>query len=384
MRIAYVTETWKPSINGVVTRLSVTIDGLIDNGHEVLVVAPAMNGDREVDAGSRSGLTVRRIPSFSVPFVYGGQSWGFPLPRVTRYVAEFEAEIVHLVAPAMLGIGGLVAAKRLRLPLVASFHTDIAGYARFYHLGFMTSFVWWWLRQIHNAAAINLVTSSYSARLLGAHRISRIVHWRRGVDTLLFNPARRRRPRDEDELPVALFVGRLAWEKGLQRLEALARSGVVRLMVVGDGPDRMRLERVFERTSTVFLGSLKGEELARVYADADVFVFSSTTETLGLVLLEALASGLPVIAAESPASIELLAANPAARLFPADRPEDAVAAVRELLGGTSAKELARLARSSATHWDWKSATVGLIAEYHRVLASSGTSGGATWRARSHL
>jgi glycosyltransferase involved in cell wall biosynthesis len=223
------------------------------------------------------------------------------------------------------------------------------------------------------------VTSSYSARLLGAHGVRRVVYWRRGVDTLHFNPARRRRPRDEDELPVALYVGRLAWEKGLQRLEALARSGVVRLMVVGDGPDRKRLERAFERTSTDFLGSLKGEELARVYADADVFVFSSTTETLGLVLLEALASGLPVVAAESPASIELLAANPAARLFPADRPEAAVAAVRELLGGTPANELAKLARSSAIHWDWNSATAGLMEEYHKVLASSGTSGGASSR-----
>jgi glycosyltransferase involved in cell wall biosynthesis len=371
MRIAYVTETWKPSINGVVTRLSVTIDGLIDDGHEVLVLAPTVNGDREVDAGSRSGLTVQRIPSFSIPFIYGGQSWGFPLPRVTHYVAEFEADIVHLIAPAMLGIGGLVAAKRLRLPLVASFHTDIASYAKFYHLGFITSFVWWWLRQIHNAAAINLVTSSYSARLLGLHRVRRVVHWRRGVDTVLFNPARRRRPRSEDELPVALYVGRLAWEKGLQRLEALARSGVVRLMVVGDGPDRKRLERVFERTSTDFLGSLTGEELAHAYADADVFVFSSTTETLGLVLLEALASGVPVVAAESPASIELLAANPAARLFPADQPEAAVAAVRELLGGTSAQELAALARSSATGWDWTSATEGLMEEYHKVLVSCG-------------
>jgi glycosyltransferase involved in cell wall biosynthesis len=370
MRIAYVTEMWKPSINGVVTRLSVTIDGLIDSGHEVLVLAPAVAGDREVDAGSPPGLTVRRIPSFSIPFIYGGESWGFPLPRVTRYLAEFEAEIVHLVTPAMLGVGGLVAAKRLRLPLVASFHTDIAGYARFYHLGFMTSFVWWWLRHIHNAAAINLVTSSYSARLLDAHRIKRVVHWRRGVDTQLFNPARRRRHRDEDELPLALCVGRLAWEKGLQRLEALARSGVVRLMVVGDGPDRKRLERVFEGTSTDFLGSLKGEELARAYADADVFVFSSTTETLGLVLLEALASGLPIVAAESPASIELLAGNPVAQLFPADQPEAAVAAVTELLGGTSAQEMAKLARSSASYWDWASATAGLVEEYHKVLASS--------------
>ncbi len=336
MRIAFVTETWRPTINGVVTRIAMTVESLIAEGHEVLIVSPVV--DRAAPVREESpGLTVRRVPSFSFSFLYGGEPWGFPLPRVRRFLREFEPDIVHLVTPAMLGLGGLIAAKRLRLPVVSSFHTDIASYAAFYHLGFLTPFVWWWLRRIHNATALTLVTSSYSRSLLGGHGFERIVLWRRGVDVERFRPrpeldgaapashslrpsgASRARPR-------ALYVGRLAWEKGLHRLEEFARSGEYELVVVGEGPDAARLKTAFEGTSARFVGSLTGDALAEAYSDADLFVFSSTTETLGLVLLEALASGLPVVAAESPASHELLDGKAAARLFPADRPAAVLAA----------------------------------------------------------
>ncbi|HEY5264660.1 MAG TPA: glycosyltransferase, partial [Steroidobacteraceae bacterium] len=225
----------------------------------------------------------------------------------------------------------------------------------------------------------NLVTSSYSARLLAEHGIQHVVHWQRGVDVQLFDPARRTRGREggaggadgagagAGSAPLALYVGRLAWEKGLQRLETLVRSGSVQLEVIGDGPDRERLERIFDGTPTRFLGAVTGVELAVAYANADLFAFPSTTETLGLVLLEAFASGLPIVAAESPASRELLAASPAARLFPADRPELAVRAVHELLASGTREELGRIARNGVTGWDWASATAGLIDEYHAVL-----------------
>ncbi|HEY5224018.1 MAG TPA: glycosyltransferase, partial [Microbacteriaceae bacterium] len=285
MRIAFVTEVWKPSINGVVTRLSVTIDELIAAGHEVLVIAPTVDQRGDVsDAEARPGLQVRRMPSVRIRFIYGGQPWGLPLRRMQRMLAAFDPDLVHVVAPALLGLGAVRAAKRLRVPLVASFHTDIAGYAKFYHLGFLVPFIWWWLRRLHNAAAINLVTSSYSARLLAEHGIQHVVHWQRGVDVQLFDPARRTRGReggagaaaaagaegaagsaagegaaaDASALPLALYVGRLAWEKGLQRLETLVRSGSVQLEVIGDGPDRERLERIFDGTPTRFLGAVTG------------------------------------------------------------------------------------------------------------------------------
>ncbi|WP_147430051.1 glycosyltransferase family 4 protein [Frondihabitans australicus] len=365
MRIAFVTETWTPSVNGVVTRLAMTIECLLADGHEVLVVAPEIRGAAEVPLPD--GLSVMRVPSFSIPFIYGGEPWGFPLPRVTRAIAAFEPEIVHLVTPAMLGLAGLRAARRLDLPLVASFHTDLAAYARFYRLGFLSGFVWWWMRRIHRRASITLVTSAHAAALVTAHGFRHVVAWRRGVDVERFDPRRRHRETRAGDRPVALSVGRLAWEKGLHRLHDLAASGLVDLVVVGDGPDRDRLAAVFEGTPTTFLGTLTGEDLWRAYADADLFVFSSTTETLGLVLLEALASGLPIVAAESPASVELLGGREVARLFPAEEPAAAVEAARLLLESGRETDLASAARGLALDWDWPTATRGLVDSYRRVL-----------------
>lgn len=370
MRIAFVTEVWQPSINGVVTRLSVSVDALLAAGHEVLIVAPRL-GKGVPEASARRGLTVRTVPSFRIRFVYGGQPWGLPLPVVSRHLREFGPDLVHVVNPFMIGIAGVVAARVHRWPLVASFHTDVAAYARFYHLGWIRPAIWLLLRLLHGAALLNLVTSSYSARLLADHGIGRIRLWRRGVDLERFHP---RDPgadaADGPSLTTALYVGRLAYEKGLHRLLPLAEDPAVRLVMVGDGPDRDRLVREFEGTGTVFTGSLTGADLAEVYASADVFAFPSTTETLGLVILEALASGVPVVAAESPASHELLDASPVARLFPADRADLAPVLVRELIAGSPREARARAARAEAEGWGWQRASDELMDCYREVIADA--------------
>ncbi|WP_090588035.1 glycosyltransferase family 4 protein [Arthrobacter subterraneus] len=369
MRIAFVTEVWRPSINGVVTRLSVAVDGLLAAGHQVLIIAPDVGGGHGASP-RQPGLTVRRVPSFRFRFIYGGQPWGLPMPRVDRYLKDFRPDLVHVVSPLMLGIAGVLAARLQRLPLVASFHTDVAAYAGSYHLGWLRPAIWWVTAQLHRQAALNLVTSEYAAQLLASHRIDRVQVWQRGVDLSLFQPARALK-RTPDELPTALYVGRLADEKGLHRLAPLARSGCVRLLMVGDGPDRDRLQAEFAGTPTSFPGSRSGSALAETYAGADVFVFPSTTETLGLVILEALASGLPVVAADTPTGRELLQGNPAARLFPPDRPEQIAGLVAELLSGLSREELAQHARREAERWGWRAATEQLTGYYREVLDDAG-------------
>ena len=405
MRIAFVTEVWHPSINGVVTRLSVTVDELLGAGHEVLIVTPKL-GDAAgpvegTGSHTRRGLTVRTVPSFRIKFVYGGQPWGLPLPVVSKHLREFRPDLVHVINPFMIGIAGVIASRRHRWPLVASFHTDIAAYARFYHLGWIRPIIWLLIRLLHNAAALNLVTSSYSARLLASHGIGRIKLWRRGVDLELFRPRQQVSAESADsaeppgssgspgssaslhsshpqnpgaettpveEVHTALYVGRLAYEKGLHRLLPLAKDPGIRVVMVGDGPDHDRLEKEFEGTGTVFTGSLTGEDLSQTYADADVFVFASTTETLGLVILEALASGVPVVAAESPASHELLASSPAARLFPADHSDAAPGLVREILASAPRDSLSAAARAEAEGWSWALATEELLGYYADVLS----------------
>lgn len=367
MRIAVVTETWKPSVNGVVTRLSATVDALSAAGHEVLVVAPSQ-GAGDAAVAPQPGVTLSRVPSFRVGWVYGGQPWGWPLPRVRGVLARFAPDVVHVADPFTLGLAGVWAARRLHVPLVTSFHTDIAAYAGWYHLAWSRPVIWRILRALHNAAALTLVTSQHSSALLAGHGVRDVVVWRRGVDLERFHPAAGRVPRPGT--PTALYVGRLAQEKHLDALSGLAFSPHVRLVLVGDGPDRPRLQQHFAGTDTVFAGVLTGDDLARAYRDADVFVFPSATETLGLVLIEALASGLPIVAAESPASRELLHGLSVARLVSSPAATAWVDAVDGLLGHPPAGGLAAAARAAADPWSWTAATDQLMAVYARVTRPS--------------
>lgn len=378
MRIAIVTETWRPFTDGVVTRLVATVQELRRQRHDVLVIAPR-GGETDFD-----GATVRGVPTFSVPFIYGGRPWGLPVPRVGSYLREFRPDVVHVVNPIMLGVAGVVAAVCQGVPLVTSYHTNVSKYASYYHLGWMRPvirFVEWLL---HRRASVRLATSAAMCAELRDRGFSRVRLWRRGVDLKLFNPGRRsiplgRGPGDLDGVngyPVAnapvtaLYVGRLAEEKDLHRLEPLAVSEEeIHLKLVGDGPARRHLRQRFAASSVSFTGVLHGDDLADAYAAADVFVFPSTTETLGLVLLEALASGLPVIAPDTPVSREILGDCPACRFFPVNDPGNISTLIKELLDGASRSELAQAARREVENWSWEEATSQLLGYYEEARSS---------------
>lgn len=371
MRIAIVTETWRPYTDGVVTRLVATVGELRRQGHDVLVIAP-QGGEPEF-----RGATVRGVPTFSVPFVYGGRPWGFPVPRIRHYLREFAPDVVHVVNPIMLGIAGVIAAVAQGIPLVTSYHTNVSRYAAYYRLGWLRPAIRYveWL--LHRRAAVSLATSAAMCEELRDRGFFRVRLWRRGVDLQLFHPRRRTRagtrgPSGDpvSEPTTALYVGRLAEEKGLHRLEALALSAEdIQLKLVGDGPARRQLMQRFADSTVIFAGELFGEELADAYADADVFVFPSTTETLGLVLLEALASGLPVIAPDTPVSREILGDCPACRFFPVSDPGTIPTLIKELLSGTPRDELARAARREVESWSWEEATRQLLGYYEEAVAS---------------
>lgn len=362
MRIAYVTEVWTPTVNGVVTRLTGTIDELRRDGHQILVVAPRVPADQP-DRTVTDGLEVRTVPAVGVPWVYGGQPWGLPLPRVGKFFDEFKPDLVHVVNPACLGVAGVAAARRRHLPLVCSYHTDLAAYVSYYHLGFLKPVVWKALRGLHKRAAVNLVTSGVAGEQLDQARIPRVKLWRRGVDLDQFCPDLECR---DGKRRTALYVGRLAEEKELGRLAELAEVPDLRLVVVGDGPARDAVSHQLAGLAVEFTGALHGEDLAAAYRDADVFVFPSRTETLGLVLLEALASGLPVVAADSPASREVLGDCRAARLFTAGRPGDLPAAVGEALK-VDRRDAASAARRTVEGFGWAAATSQLQDDYRTAL-----------------
>jgi glycosyltransferase involved in cell wall biosynthesis len=371
VRIAFFTETFLPATDGVVTRLRNTLEELAGVGDAMLVIAP-----RYPDGGpdSYAGAPIYRVPG--VPFPpYPRIKLSPAHPGVGRALRRFGPDLIHTVNPFILGPGGIYYARRLKVPLVASYHTNVATYARYYRLGLGVDATRWYTRQLHNRATINLCTSETTMDYLLGEGIKRVRLWPQGVDARHYHPGKASGPWRErlsgghPSERLLLYVGRLAPEKGIERLKAVLRevSGT-RLAIVGDGPARPSLERAFTGTPTVFTGLLHGEDLAAAYASADAFLFPSTTETLGIAMLEALASGLPVVAARSGASGEVVSEGESGLFYEPSSPAMLVAAVRRLCSDDDLREaLARGARAAAEKRDWGASTRVLRGYYEEAL-----------------
>jgi glycosyltransferase involved in cell wall biosynthesis len=371
VRIAFFTETFLPATDGVVTRLRHTIEELARLGDDMLVIAPTYP-----DGGpdSYAGAPIYRVPG--VPFPpYPRIKLSFAHPGVGRALGRFGPDLIHAVNPFILGPGGIYYARRLGVPLVASYHTNVAAYARYYKLELGYNAGRWWTRQLHNRAEINLCTSQAAMDYLLGEGVKRIRLWPQGVDARRFHPkkgsgeSRQRLSGGHPEDKLLLYVGRLAPEKGIERLKAILREVPgARLAIVGDGPARGDLEREFEGSPAVFTGILQGEVLASAYASADAFLFPSTTDTLGLAMLEALASGLPVVAARSGPSHEIVVEGENGLLYEADSAPSLVAAVHRLVSDDGFRAaLARQARAMAEGRDWASSTRTLRGYYKEAL-----------------
>lgn len=370
MRIAMFTETFLPGTDGIVTRLCATLKNLAEEGHEVLLFAPAGGPVTYASA------TVVGIPSFRF-FLYREKHFAFPRRQIAKHLRAFQPDLVHVINPAFLGVGGLYYAWRYRYPLIASYHTNVPAYAAHYHLNWLKPALWWYFRTLHNRARMNLCTSKAMLKELETQRFRDLGLWERGVDVGFYasstlSPQVRRKlaPRASEDDKVLLYVGRLAAEKGLQRLRSsLDQLPNVHLAIVGDGPYRAELESVFAGTNTVFTGYMHGEELSTAYASADGFVFPSTTETLGLVLFEAMASGLPIMAADSPPTREVLEDGQAGLIFDATNESDILQAMKSLLYDASCREGYRArGRLIVKDLDWSVPTKQLLGHYQRLLS----------------
>ncbi|TXI41478.1 MAG: glycosyltransferase family 1 protein, partial [Mycobacterium sp.] len=219
---------------------------------------------------------------------------------------------------ALLGYGGLHAARYLGVPTVAVFQTDVAGFAASYGMGVASKAAWAWTRHLHSRADRTLAPSTAAIEDLAAHRIPRVHHWARGVDITGFAPSARdsalRRHWSPAGRPIVGFVGRLAPEKHVERLAVLARRDDVQVVIVGDGVDRAQLQS--RLPTAVFTGALYGPELAAAYASMDVFVHPGEHETFCQAVQEAMASGLPVIAPDAGGPRDLVAPYRTGLLLP--------------------------------------------------------------------
>jgi glycosyltransferase involved in cell wall biosynthesis len=275
----------------------------------------------------------------------------------------------------VLGRGAPFYSRRLDIPLVASYHTNIAAYASFYGLGHFDRAARWYTRKLHNRAAINLCTSEATLRYLADEGVERLHVWPQGVDARRFHPDkfskdwRVRLTNGHPAERLLLYVGRLAHEKNIGNLRGVfGEVPGVRLALVGDGPARRDLEQEYANTPTVFTGMLQGEELAAAFASADAFLFPSTTETLGIAMIEALASGLPVLAARTGASGEVVDEGETGLLYESGSDASLVAAVRKVVSDDGLRaRMGRNARASAERRDWGTSTRTLRGYYEQAL-----------------
>jgi phosphatidylinositol alpha 1,6-mannosyltransferase len=373
VRIAIVTESFAPDVNGVAHSVLRIAEHLVRRGHQPLIVAPRPVAGTVPDAG-RWPYPVVRMPSLPMPG-YPSFRLGLPSRKLRDALAGHRADLVHLASPFVLGARGGAVARQLDLPVIAVYQTDMPGYARAYHTGRLgEAAAWHRVRDIHNGADRTLAPSTASAASLHARGIPRVWLWGRGVDTGRFDPAARsaalRRSLAPEGQVLVGYVGRLAPEKRVDLLADVARLPGARLLIVGSGPAEAAVRRAVP--VAVFLGQRHGAELARIYASLDIFVHSGCCETFGQTIQEAAASGLPVVAPAAGGPLDLVEDGVTGYLVtPGDRGALADAVARLVADPGLRAAAGRAARDRVLARSWTALGDALIGHYTAVLTAPG-------------
>ena len=374
MRIAIVTEVFLPKIDGVVTRLTRTLDQLAAMGHDVIIFAPGNPPD------TYAGFPVYKLPSLSF-WVYPEIKFAVPPVRFWKQIRDFDPDVIHAVNPIWTAALGVFAAKRDAYPLVCSYHTNVPDYVDALGIGWTRKMATGAIRWLHNQAQVNLCTSDPMITKASAMGIERLTLWPKAVDTEGYHPskasmkARSQLTDNHPDAPLVTYIGRISKEKDLERLNnvmVLVRNQVpgARLGIVGGGPHLQKLQESFDPSFTTFTGYLSGEELASAFASGDVFVFPSATETLGLVALESFASAVPVVGTNAGGIPFVIDEGKSGHLIPADgSDEDWARAVIDLLQDPARREkMGAAARQEAEKYSWRGSTEALVHAYEKALA----------------
>ena len=373
MRVALVTENFLPKLDGVTRTLAMLLEYLQRKGHHAVVIGP--EGSPRRYAGARI-FGAHGIP---LPF-YPELRLSLPEPVFEGRLSLFHPDIIHVVEPVILGAAGITCGSRLGVPVVSSYHTNLAAYCSYFRLGMLVEPTWLYRRYLHNQCSRTLCPSGSTRTELISRGFTNVQVWPRGVDTTLFSPDRRslswrRRMCDHEESQVViLYVGRLSHEKNLMSLVSAyseIESASTRLVVVGDGPARADLERALAGHSAVFTGYLSGEALAAAYASADVFAFPSTTETFGQVVLEAMASQLPVVAFDAEGVRDQVRHGQSGMLAPEGDLKSFTKALRTMVEAPELRQSIGVeGYRIATKRNWDAAMDGLLEVYEIVAHRS--------------
>jgi glycosyltransferase involved in cell wall biosynthesis len=376
MRVTIVTETYFPQVNGVSRTLGELARYLTENGDQVQLICP--------DYGTLADQgPVYKVPSVVLPFYKELHLPRPPFGNVHRAMAAFRPDIIHIATEATLGWSVLQRALKRRLAVVSSFHTNFDQYSDHYRVGWARGLIWRYLRWFHNCTRETYVPSETTIGDLERRGFEGLVLWRRGVDSTLFRPdrpgrfeVRRALGWSPHDLVIAT-VSRIAPEKNVEFLAAAlaivaSHRADVRILLVGDGPSRKALEEQIGSIAR-FAGYRQGDDLADHYAAADIFAFASVTETLGNVVLEAMASGLPVVALRAGGVGETVESGSTGILVePSETPEHFASAVLRLVEQhDERRRMASAARSYALSMSWDAIMASLRGHYQSVIDAHG-------------
>ena len=368
MRVAIVTESFLPKVNGVTNSVLRVLETIKQNEFEAIVIAPTSESEKHLgfNVYNASSISVLQFPV------------AMPGPSISKVLEDFAPDVIHVAAPFLLGAQAISWGQRNYVPTVAVYQTDVAGYLERYNLAFAKPAMERVLYSIHQNATLNLAPTKITADYLKSLGLGGVRIWGRGVDLDLFNTenanhedsiAFRKRHAPNGEKLIG-FVGRLAAEKQVGRMAELFGLDGVRFVVVGDGPERQRLEAAFSGHPVNFTGTMTGLDLARAYAALDMFVHFGTEETFGQTIQEAQASGVPVIAPNAGGPSQLIESGKTGLLVNPDRPLGYREAVSFLLNDESAlEEISKLAVQSVQGRSWSSNNARLISYYQEASLS---------------
>eukprot|EP00177_Eucheuma_denticulatum_P008104 GFKZ01014767.1.p1 GENE.GFKZ01014767.1~~GFKZ01014767.1.p1 ORF type:complete len:575 (-),score=58.30 GFKZ01014767.1:681-2246(-) len=347
---------------------------LREAGDEVLVIVP----DNDPDAPTEfAGARIVNVPGFRFP-LYRRITLSLGLNGVYSALKHFDPDVIHLTTPGFLIFSVLLYARLLRKALLLSYHTHLPIYTKDYGLGLLQGATWTMLRLQHNRADFTLTTSPQLCEELVQNGFERVGLWRKGIDTDIFNPKykslamRTRLTQGHPEEPLLIYVGRIGAEKNLIFFkELLRRFPQCRLALVGDGPYKAFLEHELAHTKTYFTGILHGKELSEAFASADLFVMPSESETLGFVVLESMASGVPVVGANAGGIPDIIDHARTGYLFERGSYEECSARIEQLLGDKQLREgMGKAAREEAQRWSWRaSAAATRNVGYGRAISN---------------
>lgn len=364
MRVAVVTESFLPQVNGVTNTVIRILEHLAARGHEAILVAPRPG------PAAYAGFPVLAVPGVALPG-YREFKLGLPTRRVEKILRAFQPDLVHLASPIALGAAGARAARRIGVPCVAVFQTDIAGFARQYGFRGTDAVIWSWIRHIHRQADLTLVPSRASYEQLRSQGVPRLALWARGVDADRFSPAHRDETLREwllgDREVLVGYVGRLAGDKRVHLLAHLADLPKVRIAAVGDGPAATSLRTLIP--GAALPGFLSGQALSAMYASLDVFVHTGADDTFGQCVQEAMASGVPVVAPAVGGPLDLVRPGQTGSLYGPDDTDDLRRRVAELVADPALRARYGVnARQTVLTRSWASVCDELLGHYQVALA----------------